>query len=88
MPSSTPSSPTATKVQFNARFSPELISKLDAYSEMVGQSKAQIAANAIEDYLDWRIPQIADLKEALASMDRGEFATEEEVEALFKKYGA
>jgi predicted transcriptional regulator len=78
----------SAKIQFNARFSPELISKLDAYAEMVGQSKAQIAANAIEDYLDWRIPQIEDLKEALTSMDRGEFATEEEVEALFKKYGA
>jgi RHH-type transcriptional regulator, rel operon repressor / antitoxin RelB len=80
--------PSSAKIQFNARFSPELISKLDAYSEMVGQSKAQIAANAIEDYLDWRIPQIADLKLAIAAMDRGEFATEEEVEAVFKKYGA
>lgn len=78
----------SAKVQFNARFSPELISKLDAYAEMVGQSKAQIAANAIEDYLDWRIPQIADLKLAIAAADRGEFATDEEVEAVFKKFGA
>ncbi len=76
------------KVQFNARFSPELINKLDVYADMVGQSKAQIAANAIEDYLDWRIPQIADLKLAIAAADRGEFATDEEVEAVFKKYGA
>jgi predicted transcriptional regulator len=78
----------SAKVQFNARFSPELITKLDAYAEMVGQSKAQIAANAIEDYLDWRIPQIADLKLALASADRGEMATDAQVDAVFKKYGA
>ena len=78
----------SAKVQFNARFSPELINKLDVYADMVGQSKAQIAANAIEDYLDWRIPQIADLKLAIAAADRGEFATDEEVEAVFKKYGA
>lgn len=78
----------SAKVQFNARFSPELISKLDAYAEMVGQSKAQIAANAIEDYLDWRIPQIEDLKIAIAAADRGEFASDEEVEAVFKKFGA
>ncbi len=76
------------KTQFNVRVSPELVSKLDKYAEMVGQSKSQIAVNAIEDYLDWRIPQIADLKLALAAMDRGEYASEEEVEALFKKYGA
>jgi predicted transcriptional regulator len=78
----------SAKIQFNARFSPDLISKLDAYSEMVGQSKAQIAANAIEDYLDWRIPQLADLKKAIAAADRGEFASDEEVEAVFKKFGA
>jgi RHH-type transcriptional regulator, rel operon repressor / antitoxin RelB len=85
-----PTHPTTAspKTQFNMRFSPELLSKLDAYAEMVGQSKTQIAANAIEDYLDWRIPQIADLKEAIAAADRGEFASEEEVEAFFKKYGA
>lgn len=86
MPVNTETSP--AKVQFNARFSLELINKLDAYAEMVGQSKAQIAAHAIEDYLDWRIPQIADLKKAIAAADRGEIATEAEVEAVFKKYGA
>jgi predicted transcriptional regulator len=85
-----PVHPTSTspKTQFNMRFSAELLSKLDAYSEMVGQSKTQIAANAIEDYLDWRIPQIADLKKAIAAADRGEIATDEQVEAVFKKYGA
>lgn len=36
--------PSLPKVQFNACFSAELIDKLDAYAEMVGQSKAQIAA--------------------------------------------
>lgn len=81
-------SASAAKTQFNVRVSPELVSKLDAYAEMVGQSKSQIAVNALEDYLDWRIPQIADLKLALAAADRGEFATDEEVEAVFKKYGA
>jgi predicted transcriptional regulator len=85
MPSSTS---TAAKAQFNFRASTELLNKLDAYAEMVGQPRASIAAQALEDYLDWRIPQIADLKEAIASMDRGEFASDDEVEAVFKKYGA
>lgn len=76
------------KEQFNVRMSPELKAKLDVYAQMVGQSKATIAANAISDYLDWRIPQIEDLKKALAAADRGEFASDEQVEAVFRKYGA
>lgn len=79
---------TSTKEQFNVRVSSELKARLDSYAEMVGQSKATIAANAISDYLDWRIPQTEDLKLAIAAADRGEFASEEEVDAVFKKYGA
>lgn len=78
----------AIKEQFNVRVSSELKARLDSYAEMVGQSKATIAANAISDYLDWRIPQTEDLKLAIAAADRGEFASEEEVDAVFKKYGA
>ncbi len=78
----------STKEQFNVRVSPELKARLDGYAEMVGQSKAIIAANAISDYLDWRIPQIEDLKKAIAAADRGEFASEEEVDTVFRKYGA
>ena len=78
----------STKEQFNVRVSPELKPRLDGYAEMVGQSKATIAANAISDYLDWRIPQIEDLKKAIAAADRGEFASEEEVDTVFRKYGA
>ncbi|MBP6404464.1 MAG: hypothetical protein LCH79_04565 [Proteobacteria bacterium] len=78
----------SAKEQFNVRVSPELKARLDAYAEMVGQSKATIAANAISDYLDWRIPQTEALKEAIAAADRGEFASDEEVEAVFRKYGA
>ena len=78
----------AAKEQFNVRVSPELKERLDNYAAMVGQSKAIIAANALSDYLDWRIPQIENLKLAIAAADRGEFATEDEVEATFKKYGA
>jgi predicted transcriptional regulator len=78
----------SAKEQFNVRVSPELKERLDNYAAMVGQSKATIAANALSDYLDWRIPQTENLKLAIAAADRGEFATDAEVEATFKKYGA
>lgn len=77
---------TPSKEQFNVRVSPELKARLDSYAEMVGQSKATIAANAISDYLDWRIPQTEDLKKAIAAADRGEFASDEEVQAFFNAH--
>ena len=73
----------SAKEQFNVRVSPELKERLDNYAAMVGQSKATIAANALSDYLDWRIPQTENLKLAIAAADRGEFATEAEVEKFF-----
>jgi predicted transcriptional regulator len=79
---------TAAREQFNVRVSPEIKARLDTYAQMVGQSKATITANALSDYLDWRIPQTQALKEAIAAADRGEFASDEEVETVFKKYGA
>jgi predicted transcriptional regulator len=81
-----PPPPTSPKTQVNMRFSPELLSKLDAYSEMVGQSKTQIAANAIEDYLTWRVPLSVALKEAVDQADRGEFADPKEVERFFDEH--
>jgi predicted transcriptional regulator len=88
MPTAMIDAPAIGKAQFNVRMPTDLIGKLDAYAALVGQSKAQVAANAIEDYLDWRIPQTENLKLALAAADRGEWATDEEVEAVFNKYGA
>ncbi len=76
----------AAKEQFNVRVSPEIRARLDVYAEMVGQSKATITANALSDYLDWRIPQTQALKEAIAAADRGEFASDEEVEAFFNAH--
>jgi predicted transcriptional regulator len=80
-----PTSSTAAtaKEQFNVRVSPELKERLDKYAALAGQSKAQIAANALSDYLDWRIPQIENLKLAIAAADRGEFADPAEVEKFF-----
>jgi predicted transcriptional regulator len=83
-----PSDIDAASVQFNVRVTPQLKAKLDSYAAMAGQSKAQIAADAISDYLDWRIPQIEDLKLAISGADRGDFASDEAVSAVFKKYGA
>jgi len=79
---------TTNRDQINIRVTAELKARLDAYAELAGQSKATIAAQALSDYLDWRIPQIEDLKIGLAAADRADFAAEDEVQAVFAKFGA
>lgn len=57
-------------------------------SEISGQSISSITEDALRGYLAWRAPQLLDLKDAIAAADRGEFASDDEVTALFARYGA
>lgn len=54
-------------------------------SEISGQSVSSITEDALRAYLPWRMPQIRDLKDAIAAADRGEFATDDEVNAFFAR---
>jgi len=51
-------------------------------------SVTSITEEALREYAGWRVPQIEDLREAVAAADRGEFATEDEVNAVFARHGA
>lgn len=53
-----------------------------------GVPPVEIAAQALEDYVAWRIPQLRDLQEAIAAADRDEFADDDEVASVFAKYDA
>jgi hypothetical protein len=56
---------------------------------MVGQSKATIAANAISDYLDWRIPQTeAPERRPLPPRTGASSRARKRWIAVFRKYGA
>jgi predicted transcriptional regulator len=90
-PDSTPkesSMGASAKESLDVAVSPELKARLDSYAQLTGEPEAHIAAEAIAQYLDWRVPQAQDLQEAIAAADRGEFASDEEVEAVFRNHGA
>ncbi|MEZ2409952.1 putative transcriptional regulator [Bosea sp. OAE752] len=73
---------------FTIRLDDEMLAKLDALAADTDRSRNWIAAKAIEDYVALNAWQIARIKEGIAEADRGEFATDEEVEAVFRKYKA
>ena len=73
--------------QVSLRLPGELKDRIERYAQMTGRSKSFVAMEALAEYLDWRLPQMQDLEQAIAAADRGEFATDAEVEAVFKRYG-
>ncbi|MHB1093763.1 CopG family ribbon-helix-helix protein [Thiobacillus sp.] len=76
------------QTQFNVRLPAALKTRLETYAQLVGRSQAMVASEALADYLDWRVPQVEALKQAIVAADRGEFASDSEVEAFFKRHEA
>lgn len=71
---------------FTIRLDDETLAKLDALAADTDRSRNWLAAKAIENYIELNVWQIERIKQGIAQADRGEFATEEEVEAVFAKY--
>lgn len=71
-----------------ARVSDELKQAVLQLSTLSGQSVSAITEEALTEYMAWRVPQMRDLKKAIAAADRGEFASDDEVTDFFAKYGA
>ena len=73
---------------FTIRLDDQMMAKLDALAADTDRSRSWLAAKAIENYVELNAWQIARIKDGIAEADRGEFATDEEVEAVFAKYRA
>ena len=83
-----PGVPTTKDSQVSMRLPGELKARIETYAVMTGRSKSHVAMEALTDYLDWRLPQVVDLKEAIAAADRGEFASDDEVQAVLGRYAS
>jgi predicted transcriptional regulator len=78
--------PSTKDSQVSMRLPGELKGRIESYAQMTGRTKSHVAMEALAEYLDWRLPQVADLKEALAAADRGEFAGDDEVQAVLARF--
>ncbi len=68
------------------RLPDELTNQLDLLAAATGRSKSFLAAQAIRDYIDRESWQIADITQAISEADKGEFATDDEVNAISAKW--
>ena len=65
---------------------PDLKMQLDHLAEEIHRSESELANEAVTLYLAQQHRIIGRIQEGLAQAQRGEFATDEEMEAFFARY--
>ncbi len=71
----------------SAKLEPAIAEKLDLLAKATARSRSFLVAEAIETYVKDQAWQIQAIQEGIKEADRGNFATDEEVEKVFKKWG-
>ncbi len=68
------------------RLEPELKSRLDKLSAVTHRSKSFLAAEAVREFIEINEWQIEEIRTAVKEADAGDFASEQEVRAIFNKW--
>lgn len=69
------------------RLEPELKSRLDKLSAATHRSKSFLAAEAVREFVEINEWQIEEIKTAIKEADAEDFSSEQEVRAVFNKWG-
>jgi RHH-type rel operon transcriptional repressor/antitoxin RelB len=69
------------------RLEPELKSRLDKLSAATRRSKSFLAAEAVREFIETNEWQIEEIKDAVKEADAGDFASDQEVQTVFNKWG-
>ena len=62
--------------------------RLERLAKSTGRSRSFLAAEAINDYLDVNEWQVARIKQAIASLDRGEGVSHEQIKDWITSWGS
>lgn len=73
--------------QISIRTDSELVNQFDAMASDTGRTRSFLVNEAMREYIAREAWQVAEIKKALAEADAGDFATDEEMAALDKKWG-
>ncbi|MGB2817996.1 MAG: CopG family ribbon-helix-helix protein [Burkholderiaceae bacterium] len=68
------------------RIEDEVKDRLDRLAESTQRSKSFLAAEAIREYVENNEWQVAEIRKALKEADAGDFASDEDVAALTRKW--
>ena len=68
------------------RLPDELTNQLDVLAKATGRSKSFLAGQAIRDFIERESWQIAEITQAIGEADAGDFASDDEVNAISAKW--
>ncbi len=69
------------------RLQPEIKSRLDKLSVTTHRSKSFLAAEAVREFIEVNEWQIEEVQKAVNEAEAGDFASDQEVSAVFNKWG-
>lgn len=69
------------------RLESELKSQLDELAKITDRSKSYLAAEAIREFVQLNDWQLREIRQAVSEADKGEFASNQDVEKVLKKWG-
>jgi len=71
----------------NLRLPEALYKQLATLAKATQRTKSLLAIDALTSYVQSESSQVRDINEGIEEANRGEFATEAQVEAVFSKFG-
>ncbi|WP_323813599.1 CopG family ribbon-helix-helix protein [Cellvibrio sp. NN19] len=69
------------------RLDDDLKLRLEKLADTTNRSKSFLATEAIRDFVELNEWQVQEIKAAVTEADKGDFATEDAVASVFKKWG-
>ena len=77
-----------TAKTINVRLPEALYNQIEALAKATARTKSYLTTEALTSYVQRESWQIRDIQEGIQEADAGEFATDDQVNAVFTKYGA
>ena len=72
----------------NVRVPASVYDQLEDLAKSTARTKSFVTVEALSNYLAAQSWQVKEIKAGLADADMGDFATDDQVNAVFAKYGA
>jgi RHH-type rel operon transcriptional repressor/antitoxin RelB len=77
---------TTMEKTFSVRLPIAIHNRLKDLTQTTGRTKSFLAVEALDAYLSQQAWQISEVKAGIEEADKGEFATDEEMNTIFSKY--
>ena len=69
------------------RIDDDIVERIDSLANALSRSRSWVIKQAIGRFLDYEEWFVQEIKDGLKEVERGEIATDEEVTAIFRKWG-